>query len=695
MSARASRYRVGIDVGGTFTDSALLDDAGNLFVAKVPTTPTDFALGVLSALDDVANQVGVPPSAIDYLLHGSTVATNAIVTDSIARTGLLTTSGCRDVLEIGTQQRASLYDLRKPLAPPIVPRHLRLEAEERIGADGSIVRSLKLADVEQAAREFAAAAVEAVAIAFLFSFANPSHEQQARDLLQSLLPGVPIAISSEVAPEFREFLRTSTTALNASLLPLVGTYLMHLRHQAAERGFSGSLLMMCSNGGLAPIDKAAETPVSLVASGPAAGVIGASGIAARAGRRDLLTFDMGGTTADVAVVLNGQPQLSFRGEACGYPLSLPQMDILSVGAGGGSIASVDRFGALKVGPQSAGAEPGPACYGQGGTHPTVTDAHLVLGTLKGGRVLGGSIVLDPDLARSAIEEHVARPLDCDIDTAAQAILRVANAKMATALRIMSVSRGHDPRSLTLVAYGGAGPMHAAALAEELGINEILIPPAPGAASALGLLLSDVLYDLTQPLIGSERTIDATAVKSCLERISNAATERLVATGIRNGQSRVELALDLRYRGQAYELTIPIRDAHEDGQGVLSQAKTRFHDTHRAIYGHDLPGSEIEVVTVRARAIGSVADAVTEVRRAVATRLDRTDDARTILVSPSHYEDYLVLNRGELDRGKTIRGPLVLDDEGSTVVVPRGWIASRGRHDSVTLRRGGEDARIYG
>ena len=408
-----SGIRAGVDVGGTFTDAVLVDAEGRLHVAKVRSTPDDAAVGFLDGLAELARRSGVAPGALDYLAHGTTVATNAVVQGRLARAGLITTAGFRDVLEIGTQQRRAVYDLWTPQPAPVIPRERCHGVGGRIGPDGRELEPLDEDDVRAAAAALAADGVEAVAVVLLFSFLEPAHEQRVAELLRDALPGVPVTLSSAVAPEVREYVRASTTALNAALLPPAGAYVRRLARRLHDDGVAAPLHLMQSNGGVTTAPIAAELPVGLVASGPAAGVIGAARLGAAVGARDLLTFDMGGTTADIALVVDGLPQLRFSGDHAGHPVNLPQIDVLSVGAGGGSIAAVDRFGALSVGPESAGADPGPAAYGAGGEHATLTDAHLVLGTLAGDRRLGGSVALDAERGarrRAARGRRAARHL---------------------------------------------------------------------------------------------------------------------------------------------------------------------------------------------------------------------------------------------------------------------------------------------
>jgi len=666
-----ARARVGIDVGGTFTDG-VLQDAGRLVVAKVRTTPSDLAQGFRNALTALLEQSGAGHDEIGYLVHGSTIAANAVVQGRTARVGLLTTEGFRDVLEIGTQLRPRLYDLRYPKPPPLVPRELRLEARERIGPGGEVLAPLDPASVDEAAGRFAAAGVEAVAVCFLFSFANPRHEREARRLLARRLPGVPVTLSSDVAPEYREYRRTSSTVLNAALLPLAGGYIADLASRLARDGIDRPLHLMQSNGGLATAEAAARSPVALLASGPAAGVIGAARIAAAAGSRDVLTFDMGGTTADVALVVGGEPQLRFRTEVAGHDLSLPQIDVLSVGAGGGSIARVDRFGSLLVGPESAGAEPGPAAYGLGGEEATVTDAHVVLGTLDAGHFLGGRMALDIRAARRAIERRVARPLGLTGEEAAAAVIRVADATMVRALRVVSVARGHDPRRFALVPFGGAGPMHACTIAEELGMRRIVVPRYPGVASALGLLASDVRYDLRQTWVRSTSHVRPAELQRRLRALEREVRELLASAGSGGGRARVEFQLDMRYRGQAYELTVPLRAASLDG------AERAFRAAHRRSYGYGSPVDETEIVTLRVRGSRpvrrSLLDDVPEAPSVRARGRRRTVAGRS----------YRIYERGGL--GASIRGPAIVEQEDSTIVVAGGWQLTTGRGGSLILER---------
>lgn len=674
--------RAGIDVGGTFTDAVAVDGEARLHISKVATTSEDPAAGFVDALGTLARESGVGLDEIEYLVHGSTIATNAIVQGVTGRVGVLTTAGFRDVLEIGTQQRRNLYDLRDPKPDPLVPRDLRLEARERIGPEGEVVAPLQPSDVEAAAAVFRRREVEAVAVCFLFSFVNPAHEEEAERILTEHLPGVPITISSRVAPEFREYLRTSTTVVNAALLPLVGSYVDGLRTTLSDAGLRAPLHLMQSNGGLARAGTAARYPVGLIASGPAAGVVAAARLGALAGSPDVLGFDMGGTTADVSLVVGGEPQMRFRGEAGGHPVNLPQIDVLSVGAGGGSIAHVDAFGALTVGPDSAGADPGPAAYGRGGESTTITDAHVVLGTLDPARFLGGRMKLDTAAARRAVDRCVARPLGFGVEEAAAAILRIADATMVRALRVVSVARGHDPRRFALLAFGGAGPMHACAIAEDLGIERVIVPRYPGVASALGLLMSDVRHDLRVTWVQRTTALELAELRRRLASLERESRELLAGSGVRDGDGRVEFEFDMRYRGQAYELTVPVASAELDQPGVRVVERA-FHALHKQAYGHDSPVAEVEIVTLRAHAIGP-----SELRpwNGAGGAVPRRTGRRRVRSYTRGEEEYAVYERAALEEGESLAGPAIVEQDDSTVVVALGWNLTAGGAGNAVLAR---------
>ncbi|MDX6631073.1 MAG: N-methylhydantoinase [Gaiellales bacterium] len=669
----------GIDVGGTFTDAVLVGDDGRLTVAKVATRPEDIAGGLVDALETVLARASAAPGAVSYLAHGTTIATNAIVQRRLARTALITNEGFRDVLEIGTQMRPRVYDLWTPQPRPVVERQDAFGVPGRLAAGGAELQPLDEAALQEVAAALARRGIEAIAVVFLHAFANDAHERQAADVLGRALPGVPISLSSRVAPEFREYLRASTTALNASLLPLVGGYVRALAERVAAAGVQVPLHLMQSSGGVATADAAAELPVALAASGPAAGVIGSARLGSMVGEHDLLTFDMGGTTADVALVVGGRPQLRFASEQEGLPVNLPQIDLLSIGAGGGSIARVDAFGALSVGPLSAGAVPGPAAYGLGGEDATVTDAHVVLGTLGVERALGsGQTRLDEALARAAVERGVATPLGLSTEAAAAAVVRVANATMAQALRLVSVARGHDPRALALVALGGAGPMHACDIADELGAPRVLVPRFPGITAALGLLVSDIQHDARVSYLRATAGIDA---GDLAERIGalEAEARDVVARSAHGGTPEVTADVDMRYRGQAYNLTVPL--ALPVTAASLAAAERAFAEAHRAAYNYTPEVEDTDVVTLRVR-VAAPAPAIdwslrAEAAGAAGSRPVWRDGA---------WRDHAVIERAGLAEGATVDGPCLLEQEDATTLIPEGWSGAVAAAGTIVLSR---------
>jgi N-methylhydantoinase A len=673
--------RAGIDVGGTFTDAVLVGPDGRLHVAKVRSTPQDASGGFLDGLAEVARRAGVDARELGYLAHGTTVATNAVVQGRLARAGLITTAGFRDVLEIGTQQRRSVYDLWTPQPAAVIPRERCHGVRGRIGPDGAEVEPLADEDVVAAARALAADGVEAVAVALLFSFLEPAHELRVVEILAAELPDVPVTRSSHFAPEVREYMRASTTALNAGLLPPAGTYVRRLAKRLRDDGVTTPLHLMQSNGGVTTAASAAELPVGLVASGPAAGVIGAARLGAVVGQHDLLTFDMGGTTADIAVVLDGLSQLRFQGDHGGHPVNLPQIDVLSVGAGGGSIAAVDRFGSLTVGPESAGADPGPAAYGTGGEDATLTDAYLVLGTLDPDRPLGGRVQLDPDAARAAIRRAVAAPLGLSDEAAAEAVVRIADANMADALRVVSVARGHDPRRFALVGLGGAGPMHACAIAAELGVPRVVVPRHPGVTAALGLLLSDVRHDLRRSWFHATADVDVDALDAAVGALEDDGRERLRDAGHADGE--VAFELDMRYRGQAYNLTVPLA-ARPVTATTLAAAEAAFEEAHRQAYDYTPSVTETEIVTVRARATGAVSATAWETPAAVAPRAAAI--ARDVWRDGA-WEAFTVVERAALAPGDVVAERTIVEQEDATVVVPAGWSGTVAAAEILVLTNG--------
>jgi N-methylhydantoinase A len=678
--------RIGIDVGGTFTDAVIVSDDGRVRIAKVRSTPERIEAGFMDGLRSLLERAGAAAGDVQYLAHGSTVATNAIVQRRLARTGLITNEGFRDVLAIGTQMRRHVYDLWTPDPEPIVPRELCMPVKGRIGASGEEVESLDEAGVRVAAGRLAEEGVAAVAVMLLFSFLNPAHEDRVGEILAEELPGVAVSLSSRVVPEYREYVRASTTAMNASLLPLLGEYLGAVGDEVRGEGVRVPLHLMQTNGGVASADRARELPIGLAASGPAAGVIGGARLADLVGEADVLTFDMGGTTADIGLVLGGLPQLRFSGEAAGMPINLPQIDVLCIGAGGGSIARVDEFGSLRVGPESAGADPGPAAYGRGGQDATVTDAHVVLGTLAADTQLAGRVPLQREPAVQAVERAVGGPLGLAAEPAAAAILRIANAQMANALRVMSVARGHDPRRFALVAIGGAGPMHACALADELGIPRVVVPRYPGVAAALGLLATDIRHDLRRSWLAPTAEVSPERLDAELERLESEARALLEPSADATRGFDLAFELDMRYRGQAYNLTVPLA-ARPATARTIAAAERAFAEQHRRLYDYTPTVTETEIVTLRLRALARIP----AIDWAAGERDPVAAAAGSRRVWAERWGSWRTVVRDSLAPGDALGPETVVEQEDTTVVVPAGWWGRAGAAGTLVLGREEEPA----
>ena len=651
MTARqAGGVRVGVDVGGTFTDLVAVV-GGQLVTAKVPSAPQDQARGVVRAIQ----AAGLAAGQVASLAHGTTVATNALLERRGARTALVTTEGFRDVIEIGRQNRPSLYDLTRDRPPALVPRELRFTVRERVGPGGVLV-PLDEASLAAAVAACRGAGVEAVAVCLLFGFLHPEHERRVGAALRAALPGVHVSLSCEVLPEFREYERCATTVADAYLTPRLAAYLSGLAAAVERLGLPAPLVMQ-SSGGVTSAEAAAAHAAGCVLSGPAGGVVGAAYVAGQSGYTDLLTFDMGGTSTDVAPVLGGQVGTTTEAVIAGVPLKLPMVDVHSVSAGGGSVAWVDAGGALRVGPRSAGADPGPACYGRGGEEPTVTDANLLLGYLGDGARLGGEIRLDRGLAEAALARLGAR-LGLDPHQAALGVVRVANAEMARALRVISVERGLDPRELTLVAFGGAGGMHACALAEELGIPRVLVPAAGGVLSALGLAISDLRRDYVRAVLGTLGVLDPAAVEAAWAELERAARADLAA-GAGGSPPRITRLADLRYQGQSFELTVTA--------GNPGELAARFHEAHERRYGYRREGEAVELVNVR---VTATVPGPKPALRAAPAGPPRVAYRQACF--DGRWERARVVDRAGLGAGAALGGPAIVEATESTCVVRPGW-----------------------
>jgi N-methylhydantoinase A len=656
--------RLGVDVGGTFTDVVVADGDG-ITVLKVPSTPDSPDRGVLDGID-AARDEGLDPRAVDAFVHGTTVATNALLEREFAETALVTTEGFRDAVAIGRQTRPDLYDLHAEKPPPIVDRDRRFEVRERLDRRGEVVEPLDEADARSVARSIAESDAESVAVALLFSFEDDAHERRVADLLREAGVDGELSLSSDVLPEIREYERTLVTAIDAALKPVMNRYLGRLEEGVADAGVAASVTVMQSNGGVASAAATRERPVNTLLSGPAAGVRGAAHVAGAAGYDDVLTMDMGGTSCDVSLIRDGDPVVTTEGQVGDYPVTVPMVDVHTIGAGGGSIAWVDDGGSLRVGPRSAGADPGPVCYGRGGTDPTVTDAHLLLGRIDPDALFEESA--DEATVREAVRTSVAEPLGLTVEEAARGILDVANADMEGALRVVSVERGHDPRGFTLVAYGGAGPLHAAELAAELDVPRVIVPRSAGALSALGLLISDAVYEEGVSAVRPWAAVDPDDLTARFDELEGEAADRLESEGFPPARRRIERAVDLRYRGQSFDLRIEVPGGRLD-RADLSAVADRFHDHHERRYGHASRDEPVELATVRLRARGVVDPPTLS-----------ADDDGTVDPAPrttrratigGERRETPIYDRSALAPGTSLDGPAVVEGVESTAVVPPG------------------------
>jgi len=693
--------RIGIDIGGTFTDAALVDgDTGAIRVVKVLTTPEDPAQGFMAALERGLTECRAGGADVAAVVHATTVATNAIIEGKIARVGMLVTRGFRDILEIGRQIRSRLYDvhLQKPL--PLVERRLSLEVGERLDHEGRVLQPLDLDEVRRAAQQLGRDGVEAVVVCLLHSYLNPAHERAVAEVVRKELPDVYLSVSSQVCPEYREYLRASTTAVNAAVMPIVSRYVDALESRLKALGATAPFYVMQSNGGVMTSASAKARPVYMVESGPAAGVIAAGAIAAPYGHRDVMSFDMGGTTAKVGLIQDGQLRLSTEievgaqavtplgeGRGGGYPVRTPVIDLVEVGAGGGSEAWIDAGGALRVGPRSAGARPGPACYGRGGTRPTITDANLALGRLNPSFFLGGEMALDAEAARRAIAERVATPLGLDPLAAAAGIVEIANAHMIGAMRLVSVQRGYDPRRFVLVAFGGAGPLHANALARELGIPSVLVPPNPGIASAVGMLMTDIRHEfVTTRRLSSVDALTPAALEGLFAEFLAEGQARLDRDGVPAADRRMLRSVDLRYHGQSFELSIAVPPGALTAADI-GRLRGEFDAAHERAYGYAAPEDAVELVNVRLAAIG-----VTPRPRRAPLAAGPGDPAAAVkghrdvwFTEGAGWRKTVVLDRAKLLRGNVIAGPAVIEDHDASTLVHPGWEAAVDEHGNLLLR----------
>jgi len=669
-------WRVASDIGGTFTDLVGYDAAtGKLEYSKSLTTYEGLSKGVFNCVDIA----GIDISEVEFFVHGSTIAINTVIQRKGAKTGLITTKGFRDVYAIGRGSRPEAYNLLMEKVQPLVPRFLVREVGERLNARGEVVAALDEASVAAAIDELLALGVEAIAVVLLHAYANPEHEKRVGALITQRNVNVYVSLSHEILREFREYERTSTTVINSYVGPIIGDYIGELKSKLSDNGFDGSFLIMQSNGGTMSADTAIEKPVAMMESGPVAGVIGCAQLGKSIGYADVISFDMGGTTAKASLIAGSEVRIAtgyhIGGEGVGHPMMLPVVDIVEVGTGGGSIAWIDAAGGLKVGPLSAGSAPGPVCYGNGGAEPTITDANLVLGRLDADNFLGGRMKLDLQGARRAIEERIAKPLGLSVEAAALGIIKIADTKMSLTVREVSVQKGHDPRGFAMIATGGAGPLHAVSIARELSLPKVIIPELPGTFSALGMLLSNVRHDFVRTRILRLRDVSPEDIARVYDDMAIEANERLRLDGVKAGNGVLQRTLDMRYAGQEYTLNVALPGGVVTAE-TLQAVRDRFDEQHRTQYGHSAPDETVEVVNLRLAAIGLMGeepDVFSQPLQEGHVRTGRPKGSRLVQFDEGAF-DCPVYERGEMLPEVKIQGPAIIEERVSTTVIHPGCSA---------------------
>ena len=690
-------FRVGVDIGGTFTDIVFLGGDGRVLARKVASTPDDYSRAVLDGIADGLEDLGVAPGSVSEVSHGFTVATNAIIEQKGAHTALITTEGFRDILEFRRNRTPRLYDLYYEKSPTLIKRQYRLEVGERLNFRGEVLRPLDVDDVDRAVQSVLDSGVESVAVCLLHSYANPDHEQYIAQVLRERAPEVILTLSSDLLPEMKEYERTSTTVINSYVRPVVERYLTLLTGGLTDMGVTVPLTVMQSNGGLATSDIAKERPVYCIESGPAAGVVGAYHLGRRLGMSNLMTLDMGGTTAKASIIENGEmlqaPEYEVGGEisvghrllrGSGHILRVPAIDLAEVGAGGGSIATVDRSGSLRVGPQSSGAFPGPACYRLGGPDATVTDADVLLGYLNPQHLLAGDFEIDAELARQAVADHVARPLGLSEVEAAHGIHTLVNSNMGRALRAVSSERGRDPRRFDLVCFGGGGPVHAAGLAEMLDISRVVVPPFPGVFSSFGLLVADVEHHFVQTYFKTFDEIDVEALSELLEGLWQEGRRQLRLEGFDDQHHELITQVDMKYEGQVSDLTVPFPPGPVNRASLASVARN-FDLEHEQSFGYSTDAG-YQLVNVRVIARGLSEQSRMPERFELAAGSAGAQTSRNVYFGPNRgWADTPVVSRGSL-AGQSVNGPLIIEEYDSTTVVPPGWTAAVDEASNIILER---------
>lgn len=668
-------YMIGVDVGGTFTDFSVFNqETGELYNYKDSSTPADPSRAIVKGVQDVLEIKEADAKEVSYLAHGTTVGTNALIEKKGCRLGLITTKGFKDLMEIGTQRRPSLYNLLAQKPYPLVPSGLNCTVTERIRYDGSVETPLDEEETRRTVRYLKDQGVEAIAVCTLFSFINPVHEERIEEIIHEEFPEAYVTASSKLAPEFREFSRMSTTVMNSYLGPVMKKYVNNFRDSIADIGIEAEPYVTQSNGSIISIKETIDCPIKTALSGPSAGVIAAAYIGKQCNADKVITFDMGGTSADISLIENYTPQVSNERYVEGYPARIPMINIITIGAGGGSIAKIDDGGALKVGPKSAGATPGPACYMRGGENPCVTDANIVLGKLNQTKILGGRMDVDIELAKKAIQTKICDKSDLDMKRAANGIITVVNSNMVRAIRSVSVEKGYDVREFSLMAFGGAGPLHACEVARELGMKEVLIPPHPGTLCSLGLLLADTKFDLSRTKVLNGEAENLEEINHQFDNMVEQGTGLLDKEGVPADRRYFEFAIDMRYQRQNFEISIPV-PAGRMTEERLEKALADFHAEHKRSYGYCKEDAVVQLVSYRVSAIGVIDKP--DIRESVLmpeAPLPKPIEVRQVLFQNcEEYVDAPVYLRDELVPGQTVTGPCICEQMDTTLVVPAGWV----------------------
>lgn len=667
-------YMIGVDVGGTFTDFSVFNqETGELFNYKDSSTPADPSRAIVKGVQDVLAMKQAGPETVSYLAHGTTVGTNALIEKKGVRLGLITTKGFKDLMEIGTQRRPSLYNLQAQKPYPLVPPGLNCTVTERIRYDGSIETPLDEEETRQVVRYLKEQGVAAIAVCTLFSFINPIHEERIEEIIHEEFPEAYVTVSSKLAPEFREFSRMSTTVMNSYLGPVMEKYVNKFRNSISGLGIQAEPYVTQSNGSIISIKETIDCPIKTALSGPSAGVIAAAYIGRQCDADKIITFDMGGTSADISLIENYTPQVSNERLIEGYPARIPMINIITIGAGGGSIAKIDDGGALKVGPKSAGATPGPACYMRGGENPCVTDANIVLGKLNQKKILGGRMDVDIELAKKAIQTKVCDKSDLDLKRAANGIITVVNSNMVRAIRSVSVEKGYDVREFSLMAFGGAGPLHACEVARELGMKEVLIPPHPGTLCSLGLLLADTKFDLSRTKVMTGEAANLYAINEQFDNMVEQGTGLLDKEGVPADRRYFEYFVDMRYQRQNFEICIPV-PAGKMTEETLKQALADFHAEHKRSYGYCKESAVVQFVSYRVSAVGVIdkPELVPEELHPEAPIPAPIEKRNVLFQGCEDYVDTPVYMREAFVPGQSISGPCICEQMDTTLVVPQGW-----------------------